>query len=1130
MSKRKQSHQDFRGPRKKPKRLGPKDYTTSIVLGLATPEEREIYNEKKKMQEHLTHGLSPVYFDNKDVQKEITFARIADETYETPWIRTVTIEHLINNPSEFAKTVMTLDTKIIPSERNYRYIPPYEFEPRREQNTVLRQFRVLTIRRYEYLLDDLASQAFNCYPVPFQLWKDSMSHQGLSTNQNKFKIHDYERCEMFLELAKKELVINEVYHPLSSLKGTLKNPIATPQDKRLFEKLKGKLHVVSADLRNKITNNGKSPGPVKTLQHNPTAEKHFYIPITVKAFRHLCTKFNITAEDLLDSNAQFSDTPKLTEREEKLIEERRIPINGWSCQLNKDVEMNDDKQTLDEAAENNNPNQLLPSQEIITLDPTPEVSDQVMEIPDLTALSEEQTTIESRIQNPESCQSNDIDETMTGNRRTLDEAAENINPNQILEQRNVANTLDSAANILEDLDLSESSQEGMSMSLGTSSSHFLSEFSEELHDLDKASDATSIENQATSSAPCSVVIKTNPPPVAEKAPRICETLNKYGKPLMGFKSKKDRIILRFKGKEVGKMEFIPELKDKIMFSTKFTEKDYSSSCKENCALRFMQKVRRSNCTDPSKPILHDLTYKELTKRVEAGLRSGEFQCDFKTNTTKVPPHLQVTLIGNSKSRSKGDKRFFTNLKSAMKRLYELDFFGSITRSLYCALDVEGVTERWRNANCRNKQKCPISTIHIAAPNGVHFQIHTLFDGEKFHGVDINDCKELLDTVLLDPNVCKIGHGVTRDAWEINQSLQGGCIRNVLEAGRIHRFLNKGQRGTGKEATSRLAGFTDVYPNAARIQPNYNPYRPNHFDFCKDPREWFETQHQYNRLDPILGLYLLDHLTLKLCDFWGYKNGEFDDCSVALPRLMAILLLHDSSTYKEKHHGPEASKEASDPLDSPVDFFENFQRTNPFKKCYMKRSRYALPITVSRELIEKQLVRNMPYTPVFYGMGSAEIAFFEPIIDIDAPLWYKNSDRIAQSNYSNLSHPHLCAKCGSSDHDEKDCAEENIICRYPFCRGPHDTKVCPMILEKCQSCEIPGHKETHHEEPDFDILKAFNTQKLFSHVHIFASLMNHKDLIITTDKDSFDPFVVFPKKGYPGDDANIEVQITRQTTR
>ena len=85
----------------------------------------------------------------------------------------------------------------------------------------------------------------------------------------------------------------------------------------------------------------------------------------------------------------------------------------------------------------------------------------------------------------------------------------------------------------------------------------------------------------------------------------------------------------------------------------------------------------------------------------------------------------------------------------------------------------------------------------------------------------------------------------------------------------------------------------------------------------------------------------------------------------------------------------------------------------------------------------------------------------------------------------------------------------------------------MILEKCHSCEIPGHKATHHEEVDFDLLKAFNTQKLFSHVHVLASLMNHKDLTIITDKNTFDPFVVFPKRGYPGDDANIDVQIKKK---
>ena len=1060
MSKRKRDCQEFGAPRKRTKTLRPRDYTTFHVLQNASAEEREIYHQKRRMQTQLEQDLSPVYYDDEQAQKEIMFARIADETYQNPWIRAVSFDYLKTNYNEFAKLVMSLDVKIIPSERYYKYIPITRHDLRKDQNSVLRQFRVLNIKRYEYLLEDLSTQAFNCYSVPYQLWKESMNRQGISTEQGKYRIQDKDRCRLFLEHAKRELVTNEVFHPLSSL-----TTVTTPQDKRLYEKLKDKL--VAADLRTKINNNAKKPLPEKSLQRNPEEEKHMYIPVTEKACRFICAKLNLTVEDLLDTYAKFNNVPKLTEREEKLIQENRVELAGWSSQPRNDEP----------------------------------VADQTVEIPDLDEPMPQRTVPMQQEKLPMQKEIVPMQqETLPMQHETVPIPGPAPKPNTI--------NVESTTNVFNDLALSESSQEALSMDAG--SDHFFSDYSQEL------------KKMITGETPCTSGL---PKSKESSAPRICETLINHGKPLMGFKSKKDELIIHFRGKKINKMEYEPELENMVLFSTKFSEKDHSSSCKENtCALRFMHEVRRSNCSDPSKPVLQDLTYDQLKKRVAAQLRSGEFQCDFKSNSAKVPSHLQVILTG--KTDLKGDERYFTDIKAAMNRLYELDFFGSISGAMYCGLDVEGVTKSWENKNCKKDKSEPISTIHIASPNGIHFQIHTLFNGEKFKGVNINDCKDILDQVLLDPDVCKVGHGVTSDAWAINQTLQKGCIKNLLEAGRIHRFMNKGQAITGKYASSKLANFTDVYPNKARIFPNFNPNSLDFYDFCKDPRAWSEVQNHYNRMDPILGLYVLDRMTLWLCDFWGYANGEFGEISVALPRLMGILLLQDMSTYIGKSARKDAGMEGSKPLDSPVDFAENFGRTNPFRKTYMN-SKYPIPITISRRIMEKQQIRNLPFTPVFYGMETRELVYlFEPTLQMEASLWNKNADRLAQSNFVGLSHPHICEQCGSDDHDAKDCQQVNLTCEYPFCKGDHATKVCPLIFEKCGACEIPGHKETDHDEQEFDLLRAFTTHKLFSHVHTFASIMNHKNMTLVTKKDNFEPLVVFPKKGYTGDDAKLEVKIRK----
>ena len=238
MSKRPYS---FQGGESKSKRRKGRQLTASDVLAKATDEERAIYDRKKIMQLQFKHELLPEFIEDEETQKHITTARMQDEVYQNGFKRYVTIDELEANPKDFPKTVLCLETKIIPLEKHFRYVPNEQWNLRRQNLAVLRQFRNLSVRRYEFLSQQNPMSAFNCYPVALKLWKDYMSNNNRKIDANDYKITDVEECRKFLKKAKEEQVTKEVFCALSSLRGTPEAIETTPQDEVLFAKLKYKI-------------------------------------------------------------------------------------------------------------------------------------------------------------------------------------------------------------------------------------------------------------------------------------------------------------------------------------------------------------------------------------------------------------------------------------------------------------------------------------------------------------------------------------------------------------------------------------------------------------------------------------------------------------------------------------------------------------------------------------------------------------------------------------------------------------------------------------------------------------------------------------------------------------------------
>ena len=320
-------------------------------------------------------------------------------------------------------------------------------------------------------------------------------------------------------------------------------------------------------------------------------------------------------------------------------------------------------------------------------------------------------------------------------------------------------------------------------------------------------------------------------------------------------------------------------KDNIIFGVNFNGREYSPHCNVNCVLRFVQTMNELHCSNSSNKILEDVTFKQLKKRIKDATKKGQYQSVFEQS--KVHANLQVILTGPTKKGvTVGDQRFFTEPEAAFKRLQELDFFRSIQRSQYCGFGLEDYsseehsiarihssrTQRTKTKTLPTRKAKPkqFTLVNFFSPNGINFQIHCQFDGYVFKGVDLNDCHQVLDTILLDDDVCKIGHGVTEKALRVTNSLkQEGpvdrVVTNLLEVGRIIRFFKKGHKSTGMEMSSKMtnshASFKDIKKAANQSLEYYLG--------DVDPREWPEAVHQFNRLCSALALLMLDKMALFL---------------------------------------------------------------------------------------------------------------------------------------------------------------------------------------------------------------------------------------------------------------------------
>lgn len=88
----------------------------------ASEENRTKYEQRLLLLKANKLELKPEFINDAKTQEDISRARMEDEIYQTSWKKIITISELENDPENFPNNVLSLDTKILADERNFRLV------------------------------------------------------------------------------------------------------------------------------------------------------------------------------------------------------------------------------------------------------------------------------------------------------------------------------------------------------------------------------------------------------------------------------------------------------------------------------------------------------------------------------------------------------------------------------------------------------------------------------------------------------------------------------------------------------------------------------------------------------------------------------------------------------------------------------------------------------------------------------------------------------------------------------------------------------------------------------------------------------------------------------------------------
>ena len=511
------------------------------------------------------------------------------------------------------------------------------------------------------------------------------------------------------------------------------------------------------------------------------------------------------------------------------------------------------------------------------------------------------------------------------------------------------------------------------------------------------------------------------------------------------------------------------------------------SCPKSCCFQFVKGLTLEECEEFSDPPLQTESYAQVKIRDSQHLRSGPFQCIFK-NMNRIPP--VVVLAPNPENFPGDPQMFFTDAGLFWERLEKLKFQESILQNNYMAVDTEGINSpKWlRNHSPQGKPTLKtIAYVHFAAKNGVCCGVHCLFDGFTFHGAPIPI--QLLE-LLRNPNVMKVGSGVSHDLQQLNDIFNGQDRKfsPSLEVSRLLMWLqpvDKYQLGSnekppnGKRAAANYLGVGYLLDEnrQGNIKACFIPHSKHFDDYSKNPRKWRPKMFLYNRLDRFLGLALIDSASIKLTKMYNFIEQPQQD--IGLVRLSLFSILGDFKVFQT------GNEDHSEFIFPPMTLLKGY---SPLRQ-YRSNVGYPPPMTIMANLRRLMGNRRLP--------ANQPMMFESEWSETQKPngLTVKEFD---SKTLKDIPFPHSCSECGSYDHQEKDCDSTYLLldrCRYPLCNGEEHTILnCPILIHRCTICKEVGHTAKHHEDSNFDILKGWVTRHAYSSLHRFAGIMNSKSAL------------------------------------
>ena len=1090
------------------------------ILKEASEALKDEEMQRRTRKNNLEIRLKQSVIDNdgrlKLANTFITEARMGDELEGSTWEEYLPIDELYNHIPQFVEIMMDLRTLIIAERSNYEYIPnPEKRRPNASRRT---QVRLMVKSFLSHLIAGEVDQALSSMGPFFSLWKDYQKyHTGKEYQRKSIKLTSKQvhSAETHLQEIQRSVVIHLVFEPLGSLLPPNEN---TKEDREMYTKLNsfGMIETIpqdELDRRRKLEEEVEfleEPDPKKPYLNNPdqvtardiksrlgpkTSCGHTMAPH--ESSSNVLSRLGprMESENFVnpgDSGGHIMAPPGSP----KPVKSRLGPIPN----LNKSANSSDsspmsrcfhcggmfhhqhleahmkikhkNKDIRVVVSEQKDESEVLPDTRIVVLE-----QKEISEVPPSDPPVQTTPKVDNGTPKPSTstdCSSSDSSgssssESSSSDSSSSSEDSKVESPKKAADSKNQDSNTGEVSNLMEVDDQEVAAPPSEKMEISPSKEKILSK---------------------------------------ETTARECFTLAQHGRRLKDPKGEKDTIRIR-----IDKELYSPDhrkVPDLSAFSAQFKNRSYDLSCKYNCVLRFINRVSLNWCTF-GKPKKEDFSFYEIEENMKVELNTGRYQCFF---TRRVPSHLQVILSKEkegSKSKFRDDRHFYDE-KEFVKRLEKLGFFEWVDRIGLISVDIEGPSELWlRDHNINKKDTDAVALIHFTSPNGIHCMVQVLWDGKSFTGASL---PTKLERILFNNNICKIGFGVTEDIRVLNGIFKTNSVRNCLEAGRIVQFLKPDSLKSGKAAAAEMMSFTRIYTDPRNMFPNYavnkegKPISSNYHDNSQPVVNFLEQQNRYHRFDATLPFAILEKAILFYGNYLKLNQLSEDDrknCGVGLIRAGIIALLSDNKLYCGNGDKAEAGQKGSQPMRPPYKSIAEFAEKNPFKKYnadahMFDHDNYEPLETIALKI--SQIYQRIKFGPANYVFSNSSFKLWElPVVK-------------AREDWTNLTFPHLCTSCGSTDHTSANCSSASAgltNCEYPFCKSlEHDTKICPMVITECVECRVPGHRAHHHGKHEFCIIVAINTWLAYAKQHRIAAIMFESDVTFVTRTDDFDLQVSYPK--------------------